>query len=373
MQAKLLYSITEVEPDGYYFGQFKSMDPITMMGSYDEPVCLIHRMELERAKNEGRFAKVFELVEYKAKGLEKFGVNSLAAAIAMVAEDMGYESFEVSKDFSVSIYKELVELGVKVEIAEAELFPEREIKNAEEIEQLREAAKVSEAGFARVREMLAASEADSDGVLYLNGEVLTCEELRKEIRVATTQAGGGYNNPIAASGLQAADCHCLGFGPVKEGEMIVVDIFPRHNDNYMYGDISRTYIKGQPSEKQQHIYDTVWKSFQAGLKLFKPGALLSDIDQAARAVLVENGYETKLREDGLWEGCYCGIGHGVGLEVHEAPFIRPGKKLEVGQVITLEPGLYIPEYGGCRVEDTLVITEDGFEYVNTPEYHFVIE
>jgi len=374
MQAKLLYSITEIEPDGYYFGKFKSMDAITMMGTYDEPICLIHKMELERAKKEGRFEKVFELIEYKAKGKEKFGVSSLASAIATVADEMGYSSFEVPQAFSASIYQELLNLGVKVEIAKGELFAQRQIKNTEEIDQLREAAKVSEAGFARVREMLSASEVASDGVLHLDGKILTCEELRKEIRVATTQAGGGYNNPIAASGLQAADCHCLGYGPVKAGEMIVVDIFPRHDDNYMCGDISRTYVKGQASEKQQHIYDTVWEAFQASLKLFGPGAKLGDIDQAARDVLVKNGYETKLREDGLWQGCYCGIGHGLGLEVHEPPYIgRSDMELQVGHVMTLEPGLYIPEYGGCRVEDTLVITEDGYEFINTPEYHFVID
>ncbi|MDA7884319.1 aminopeptidase P family protein [Akkermansiaceae bacterium] len=373
MRHVLLESITETEADGYYFGQFKSMDPITLMGTLDDPICLIHRMELERARNEGRFKEVYELVEYQDKAEQRFGSRSKPAAMAVLIEELAYPTLTLPHHYPVAYYEELTKLGVKVEIEHGDLFPERWLKSTKEIEGCREGARISEAGFARVREILSASEIGSDNTLSYKGEVLTCETLRREIRVATSAVGGGTNSPIAASGLQAADCHCIGFGPVKAHEMIVVDIFPRDDDSFYFGDLSRTFIKGQPSEKQQHIYDTVYASHLAALAELGPGKKLGAVDKASRKVLDDAGYPTRQREDGKWEGCYCGIGHGVGLDVHEPPSLRDHDRLmEPGHVITIEPGLYLPEHGGCRIEDTVVITKEGWEFINTPTYDWVI-
>jgi len=271
-------------------------------------------------------------------------------------------------------YDDLIQLGVSLNIEKGALFPERQIKSAEEIEACREGARISEAGFTRVREILSQSEIGTDDVLVFEGNILTCETLRREIRTATSAVGAGSNNPIAASGLQAADCHCIGFGPVKAHEMIVVDIFPRDDHSYYNGDLSRTYIKGKKKKKQQHIYDTVYAAFHAALAEFGPGKNLADIDNAARDVLEERGYQTRQRDDGKWEGCYCGIGHGLGLDIHEPPSIGQNEgTLKVGHVMTIEPGLYIPEIGGCRIEDTVVITEDGYEFINTPTYDWIID
>ena len=130
----------------------------------------------------------------------------------------------------------------------------------------------------------------------------------------------------------------------------------------------------QPTEKQQHVYDTVYESFHAGLAEFGPGKKMADVDRAARDVLEKRGYQTRQREDGKWEGCYCGIGHGLGLDIHELPSLGDKEAVfQVGHVITLEPGLYIPEIGGCRIEDTVLVTEDGYEFINTPTYDWIIE
>ncbi|MFD2159894.1 M24 family metallopeptidase [Rubritalea tangerina] len=372
--AYLLYSITEVEPNGYYFSQFKSMDPICMFGTFDAPIALIHRMEVERAKQEGRFSKVLDLKLYQERAEKELGAPTLSNAIFLAAKDCGFTNFTIPHDFPAQLFSDLTQLGIKLEIAKAPLFPQRAIKSPQEIEQCRTGAAISEAGFARVKQILQQSSISADDSLIYEGQTLTCEFLRKEIRVACTMAGGGQNSPIAASGPQAADCHCIGFGPVKAHEMIVVDIFPRDDASYMYGDLSRTFVKGTPSDKMRDIYDTVYQAHQAALACFGPGKPLGAVDKAARAVLEQRGYPTRLREDGLWEGCYCGIGHGVGLEVHEFPFIREtDETMEVGQVITIEPGLYIPEVGGCRIEDTIVITKEGYEFINTPNYDWIIE
>jgi Xaa-Pro aminopeptidase len=158
MKHVLLESITETEADGYYFGQFKSMDPITLMGTLDEPICLIHRMELERARNEGRFKEVYELVEYQDKAEQRFGSRGKPAAIAVLIEELGYSTLTLPHHYPVAYYEELAKFGVKVEIEHGDLFPERWLKSAKEIEGCCEGARISEAGFARVREILSASE-----------------------------------------------------------------------------------------------------------------------------------------------------------------------------------------------------------------------
>lgn len=374
MKHVLIESITENESDGFYLGRFKSMDPITLMGTLENPVCLIHRMELERAGNEGRFSAVYDLVDYQDKAEARFGRRSKPAAMAVLIDELGYPPLTLPHHYPSAYFQELVELGVDVTVETGDLFPERWIKSAEEIEGCRQGARIAEAGFARVREILGGSTVNADQTLQFDEEILTCETLRREIRMATSAVGGGTNSPIAASGLQAADCHCIGFGPVKAHEMIVVDIFPRDDDSFYFGDISRTYIKGAPSEKQQHIYDTVYQAHQACLAELGPGCELSAVDQAGRHVLDAAGYPTRQREDGKWEGCYCGIGHGVGLDVHEPPYLRQqGETMKPGHVITIEPGLYLPEIGGCRIEDTIVVTEDGWDFINTPTYDWVID
>ena len=336
MKTVLIESITDVEADGYYFGGFKSMDPVTLLGTLEKPVCLIHRMEMERARNEGRFAAVYDLVDYLDKAKAKVGKRTKAAAIALLADELGYGELTVPQHYPVALYNALQELGVSLRVETGLLFPEREIKSAEEVAHCRTGARISEAGFARVRDILTESTIGDDDTVRFEGDVLTCEQLRREIRLATSAVGGGTNNPIAASGLQGADCHCIGFGPVKANELIVVDIFPRDDDSYYYGDLSRTFLKGVPTEKQQHIHDTVLTSLQAALGAMGPGKRLAEADRLARDVLKEAGYETRLREDGKWEGCYCGIGHGVGLDVHEGPYLGHAEgEMVPGHVITV--------------------------------------
>lgn len=369
----LIESITELEADGFYLGRFKSMDPICLMGSLESPVCLISRMEVERARQEGRFVEVYDLGAYLKKGEKRYGKSSKAAAIAVLADELGYSEFRVPQHYPAGYYQELMDLGLSLHIEAGPLFPERWVKSAEEIEACREGARISEAGLGRVRQILADSEIGEQDDLIYEGEVLTCERLRQDIRVACAAVGGGSNSPIAASGLQAADCHCIGFGAVKAHQMIVVDIFPRDDHSYYYGDLSRTYIKGLPSAEQQRVYEAVYAAHQVALQGFGPGKKWSHLDRAARQVLEKAGYPTRQREDGKWEGCYCGIGHGVGLDIHEPPFIGATEgTFEIGQVVTIEPGLYLPELGGCRIEDTVVITENGYELINQPNYDWVI-
>jgi Xaa-Pro dipeptidase len=118
--------------------------------------------------------------------------------------------------------------------------------------------------------------------------------------------------------------------------------------------MTRTFTAGKPSEKQRKIYETVKLAHQKAFEAIKPNISAREVDAAARQVIEAAGYG---------EFFVHNLGHGVGLEVHEAPILSPDSKdmLVAGNVVTDEPGIYLPGYGGVRIEDTVLVTKDGAE------------
>ena len=156
---------------------------------------------------------------------------------------------------------------------------------------------------------------------------------------------------IVASGPNAARPH-HGAGPktVEPGELVVIDV-GAEVDGYR-SDMTRTYVTGPPTARQHQLLDSVTRAQEAGVEAVRVGAVGSEIDQACRGVLAG---------DGLADAFVHGVGHGVGLEIHEPPMLgsRSEAVLEADWVITVEPGVYVTAEGGVRVEDTVLVTEDG--------------
>jgi Xaa-Pro aminopeptidase len=169
-------------------------------------------------------------------------------------------------------------------------------------------------------------------------------------------------NTIAAFGEQAAEPHHKpNARALKRGDMIKVD-FGAMVDGY-HSDMTRVIAFGEPSDEMTEIYDIVKGSQQAGLDAVKAGAPTGDVDAAAREYLRARGYEFGH-----------GTGHGLGLEIHEAPPVRTGATtiMEPGMVLTVEPGIYIPGTGGVRIEDSVVVGADGFDILTRSTKELVI-
>ena len=167
-----------------------------------------------------------------------------------------------------------------------------------------------------------------------------------------------------AGGPQAADPHERGHGPLKAGESIIVDIFPVDLSTRYYSDMTRTFVKGEPNDGLQEMYDAVLESQEAALSMIRAGVNGRDVHRKVAEVLHEAGYKTNVhdQEEGkpLTEGFFHGTGHGVGLELHEAPRVSlADEELIPGDVISVEPGVYDPNVGGVRIEDLVVVTEEG--------------
>jgi Xaa-Pro aminopeptidase len=167
----------------------------------------------------------------------------------------------------------------------------------------------------------------------------------------------------------------MGSGPIAPNEPIVLDLFPKDRESGCYADMTRTFVVGDPPEELVEYQRLVKEALDKSIEALKPGAVGRDVFQVACDVFHQAGYPTQLsKEDGevLDRGFYHGLGHGVGLEVHERPWLsRDPGTLKAGDVVTIEPGLYRPEFGGCRLEDLVLITDDGPE--NLTQYPYDLQ
>lgn len=228
----------------------------------------------------------------------------------------------------------------------------RMIKSPDEIEKIREASRITDAAYTHITQFIRSG----------MEELEVAEELGRFIK----ENGGGSAGfpPIVASGVRSSLAHGRATDKVIEkGEMITID-FGANYDGY-WADISRTVSVGEPSEKMKEIQEVVLKSFNHCVENIKPGMQDTEVDALMRKHLIESGYN---------ELSGTGTGHGIGLEVHEKPLfsIQKDKVLEENMTITVEPGVYLKGIGGARVEDVLLITEDGCESLTPSTKELII-
>jgi Xaa-Pro aminopeptidase len=287
-----------------------------------------------------------------------------------VLQERGVSEVSVPPTFPLELADHLRTNGIDVHADRALFADRRRRKNAREIEGLRRAQRACEAALDVARGML--RRAQPNGVLTLDGAPLTSERLKVEIERVFGEHGAVGDELIVAHGPQTAVGHEMGSGALKPGEPIVFDLFPRDRATGIYSDMTRTYVVGEVSDELREYHRLCKEALERTTAATKPGANGRDLMQMACDLFNEHGHKTQLhKEPGevLDSGFFHGLGHGVGLEVHEPPALsRSGDDLVAGDVITLEPGLYRAGYGGVRLEDILLVTEDGAEVITQYPY-----
>lgn len=365
----LLYADSEMNADMLYFGGVFVPDPFIAFSCQGRRVAVVSQLEFGRVSAESRFDEVLSLEELAKAADRRHGYP--AAVILHVAKQYRIRRFRVASDFPCGLAFTLSKAGLKFDVAEGGLFPEREFKSDEEARYIREGNMASAAGFRVVEKLLRESEIRK-GVIYHGGRRLTSERVQEAIAVACLKRGAVAANTIVAGGDQACDPHCRGTGPLRANELIIVDIFPRVAKTGYHGDMTRTYLKGRASEAQKALYNTVLEAEQNSLAQHRSGKSASRIYKEVVRFFNEKGYTTR-RENSVPVGFFHGLGHGLGLAVHEPPRVNPsGSRLRKGQVITVEPGLYYPGLGGVRVEDVIRVTTGEPEMLSRHPYRWQI-
>ena len=233
------------------------------------------------------------------------------------------------------------------------------MKSAEELRHLRATQRAAVRGMLRARAMIESAEIGARGILRLEGKPLTAERIRQAMREEILPLGCIDEDTIVAPGDQATDPHEMGHGPIRAGQFIVIDFFPRSLETGYWGDLTRTYWRGELSDEQRRMYRAVRKIQALTRRRIVPGADGGEIHRKVCDFFRDCGYETGMR-DGRAYGFFHGTGHGVGLEIHEGPVLgRASSPLAENMVVTDEPGLYYPGLGGVRIEDTVVVTPRG--------------
>ena len=368
-QNLLVIGAPEHDADAYHLSGFLAPDAVISLRVAGKKYLAVSSLEYGRAAKE---APVDELLSYEELGIIdlarelKSGARAYAVAVANLLEKLGASNSPVvvPEDFGVVYADELRARGVTL-TPDGKLFDGlRRAKTEEEISNIEKTQKAVEAACANAVGILEESEVGEDNVLNWRGEPLTSELLRAEIDVDLLRSGCAADGTIVAGGPQAADPHERGHGPLKAGESIIVDIFPVDLSTRYYSDMTRTFVRGEPNEGLQEMYDAVLESQEAALSMIRAGVNGKDVHHKVAEVLHEAGYKTNVHDqqegEPLTEGFFHGTGHGVGLEIHEAPRVSlADEELVPGDVISVEPGVYDPRVGGVRIEDLVVVTEGG--------------
>ena len=356
--------------DSFYATKLEMHDPyVWVEDDAGKTHVILSELEVSRGRKNAQVDYVHAMGGFVDKLQQMSLPHSMAGIVAAVCQELDLTHVDVPADFPAGMFKQLLELGVTLTPVDGSFFPERAIKTADEIACIRTAQHINEQAFYRAFEIFKEATIGRDNTLHYKGDVLTSELVQSAMNTHVVSLGGvGFNGgPIVAGGLQAADPHQRGFGPLKAGELVIIDSFPAHRNAY-HGDLTRTILKGEPSEEQVKLYDAVKASQQKCLDNLKAGMTGAQADRLCRDVLISYGYETSEDKNGNPYGFFHSTGHALGLDVHDdGPGLssRNEKPLKAGMVVTVEPGLYYPDLGGCRLEDIVAVSEDGIDNLTT--------
>ena len=317
-----------------------------------------------------------DVIPYEAVGLDELAATGMAPAEAALqmytraCRELGITSASVPAGFPVELADRLRENGVEITPDRALFESRRRRKTATEIAGLRRAQRACEAALDAARALL--RRASSNGTLMLDGEPLTSERLKAEVERVFTEHGAYADEFIVAHGAQTTVGHEGGHGPILPGEAIVFDLFPRDRETGVYTDMTRTYVVGDVPDELREYHALCKEALDRVVAAVRPGVNGRTLFEIPCDLFAEHAYPTQLtKEPGevLDSGFFHSLGHGVGLEVHERPYLgRVGDDLVPGDVIALEPGLYRAGYGGVRLEDIAIVTDDGIEVVTDYPY-----
>lgn len=353
---------SSVDADMRYLTRFRTTDPVVFLQKSGEPgTIIVSQMEYERAARESTAVPVTR-AQAGLTEIMKEEKNRWRAYARMIAGLAGGDIL-VPPQFPAALAREL-EAFSRVIVDEDTVLKLRAVKSDEEIAAIARVQQATEAAMEGAISSIRSSRARK-GILHRGRAPLTSEILQKEVAMTLLSRGCRAVDTIISCSEDSAIPHVRGSGALREGESIILDIFPQDEETGYTADMSRTVVKGEPSTGLSEMFDAVQGAQSLAATLVRPGTTGAEVHGKVVDYFRERGFESNTR------GFIHNLGHGIGLDVHELPVLGPGGgELAAGNVITLEPGLYYPGTGGVRLEDMGVITNEGFRDLTTTPKEF---
>ena len=300
---------------------------------------------------------------------ESFPREAIGAELTLRAlQRLGVSSVVVPPTFRLDTADHLRSKGIDVQVDGEAWVARRRRKTPWELEGIERAQRAVDTAMQTAARMLREAEPTSSDRLRYEGEILTAEWIREAMSTELLAQGAESEEILVQSGDACLEGHEIGRGPILPDRSCIIDCFPRDRRTGVYTDMTRTFVPGTPTEDLKSLHKHVRTALDMAFEAVRPG--VTDLYKQIAEYLHSQGFATQLHHEGddaIREGFPHALGHGVGLEVHERPYMgRRGDELHEGDVVAIEPGLYIAGIGGVRLEDTVVVTAAGPEHLTDP-------
>jgi Xaa-Pro aminopeptidase len=370
----LIYADTTRSPEMRHEVPIAIPDPFLYVERNGARHVVVSSIEMPRL--EGLGLEIHPLEAFGIDELRRSGLSSRQVmdeiTLRAVAE-LGVERAIVPGGFPLLLADKLRAAGLEL-TPDPELFDgRRRVKTGAELDGILRAQVAAEAGMGAARDLLRRARRREGDALEVDGEPLTSERIKGAIAQAFLEHGATADEFIVSHGSQAAIGHHMGEGAVQAGETIVIDLWPRDNESSCSADMTRTFVVGRIPAEVAEWHRLCEEALDRTLADTRPGVTARELFEGTCEIFEAAGYptqRTKTPGTTLADGFFHSLGHGVGLEVHEEPLIGLSghEQLRAGEVIAIEPGLYRSGFGGCRLEDLLLVTEDGAKKLTSFPY-----
>jgi Xaa-Pro aminopeptidase len=280
----------------------------------------------------------------------------------------GAASVIVPPTFAVGVADHLRDAGVEVTVDARSWSARRRRKAPWELEGAERAQRAADTAMLTAARMLKEAAPTADGRLRFEGEILTAELMRAAMSAELLAQGAESEDIIIHSGDAWRNGHDPGGGGIRPAHSCIIDCWPRDRRTGVYTDMTRTFVPGTPSEELRTIHGHCRAALEIALEGLRPGD--RNVHERVSRYFADAGIPTQLSHEGpepLLEGFCHSVGHGVGLDVHEAPLMgRRSDALAEGDIVAVEPGVYFGAVGGVRLEDTVLVTPNGAEHFTDP-------
>jgi Xaa-Pro aminopeptidase len=338
---------------------------------------LTSHLESDRVKHVLPDAEVLDFFELGYKELVKNGMslaNATRETEARAVRQIGIEEAIVPGDFPLALGDRLRKDGVVLTVDDSAVELRRRAKTPVELDGIRTAQRAAEAGMGAACKLLSRAVPAAGGQLEVDGKPLLAEEVRATLRAACAKHGAPCPPDVIVASVWQGGGHEPGSGPLPAGLPIHIDIWPRHEESACWADMARTFMVGDPTAEHADLIAEQVRLAEEALTQTKaavrPGITGRELYDATCDLFEAAGHATQRTSDGEKDGFQFALGHGVGLEVHEAPSLGLAghEPLVAGDVLALEPGLWDKRVGGVTFEDLVLVTEDGSELLTEFPY-----